>query len=239
MTQGRQSVAIMQPYFMPYLGYFQLLDAVDVFVLYDDVNFIKKGWINRNRILTSQGEYMFTIPLSNISQNRTIAEHSLVDSERFYKSFKKTMEMSYRRAPNYCQGMEVLEKVFSDPMPDLTMLCEKALRICCALLDIKCIFVRSSELSNNNALKGNARIIDITKHLNGKSYVNLPGGRTLYRRSDFQTHGIELKFLKMESGISYSQIIPGFVPHLSLIDMLMSVPLSQIKLWIKRYELID
>ncbi|MFT5546026.1 WbqC family protein, partial [Rheinheimera aquimaris] len=117
MTQGRQSVAIMQPYFMPYLGYFQLLDAVDVFVLYDDVNFIKKGWINRNRILTSQGEYMFTIPLSNISQNRTIAEHSLVDSERFYKSFKKTMEMSYRRAPNYCQGMEVLEKVFSDPMP--------------------------------------------------------------------------------------------------------------------------
>lgn len=239
MNSGKNSIAIMQPYFMPYLGYFQLLKAVDIFVLYDDVNFIKKGWINRNRILTYQGEYTFTVPLHNTSQNRKISEHILLNPKTFFKNLRKTLECNYKKAPYYEQGIGVFEKISSYQTSDITTLCESALQLCCSLLDIKSKIVRSSELDNNKKLKGTSKIIDIAKHFNASHYINLPGGSLLYNHQDFRNQGIDLKFLKMDESISYSQIIPGFVPNLSLLDILMNVPLHQIKNWIKQYELIE
>src|SRR5258708_21690699 len=93
------TAAIMQPYFFPYLGYYQLVNAVDTFVFFDDVNYINKGWINRNQLLHQNKPSRFTVPLLRASQNRKINEIELSDFSAWRKQFLRTLEMNYKRAP--------------------------------------------------------------------------------------------------------------------------------------------
>ena len=231
------AVAVMQPYFLPYLGYWQLLNAVDLFVIYDDVHFIKKGWIHRNRIMTKQGEYLFTIPLSKISQNKLICEHKLADPAGFASRFVQLLNMNYKDAPFFVQGMALIDDIFSAPTDDLTTLCERSIQIVCKALGINCKIVRSSTLNNDKTLKSQDKIVDIVKYLNGNTYINLEGGRALYSKEDFAQHSIKLQFIKPLPPQPYPQVFPGFIPYLSIIDMLMCVSTEQIRHWINQYEL--
>lgn len=103
-------IAVMQPYLFPYIGYFQLLNAVDMFVVFDDVNFIKKGWINRNNILVNRQKYLFTVPLKDASQNKLIKEVQIAD-DGWQEKFLKTVAQSYKKAEFFDEAFALIEKL--------------------------------------------------------------------------------------------------------------------------------
>ena len=107
-------VGIMQPYFMPYIGYWQLINAVDIFVILDDVNYIKKGWINRNRILINGQEKFFIIPLEKVSQNKKINELDIFQPGQTKKDLWKKIELSYKRADEYDNAAKLLKRVIDE-----------------------------------------------------------------------------------------------------------------------------
>lgn len=239
MKYSEKPIAVMQPYFLPYLGYFQLIHAVSTFVLFDDVTFIKKGWINRNRILTLQGEHMFSIPMLKASQNKLICDHKIFDISSFAEHFTKLIESNYKSAPYYNQGIEIVRKILDNLSSDLTDTCHHSIDVICQALDLECQIIRSSDLDNDKTLKAENKVADIVQLLNGKTYVNLPSGREIYHADYFQSKGLTLKFIQPKEPEPYSQIIPGFIPNLSIIDLLMSASANKIKAWITHYDICD
>lgn len=231
------NIAVMQPYAFPYLTYFQLIHSANLFVVFDDVAYIKRGWINRNRILTKQGEYVFTVPVSKASQNKNINQHELADFSGFRTKFKKILTENYRKAEYFEQGYELISQCLASNHDNLANFCEESLKIICKALCITTKMIRSSILDNDKNLKAEQKIIDLTNRLMGNTYVNLPGGRELYNQENFANAGIQLWFIKSGPIKTYPQIYPGFTPNLSIIDLLMCVDVSDIKTWIGQYEL--
>ena len=127
-------LAIMQPYIFPYIGYFQLIKAVDKFVLYDDVNFINRGWINRNRILVNGQDSMFTIPLKDASQNKLINEIDVNWDNNWKGKFLKTIEQAYKKAPFYEKILPIIEKTIEVQEVQFNKIIENNLRLICEYL---------------------------------------------------------------------------------------------------------
>lgn len=233
-------IAVMQPYIFPYIGYFQLINAVDKFVFYDDVNFIKHGWINRNRILVNGKDLLFTVPIQNISQNRKINETEIAEMQynKWYKKFKKTLNNTYLKAPYYEEVIEIIENVFETRtkfIPDLTI---KSVLIVCEYLGIKKQFESSSEIySENVELEKADRLIDICKRNKSTEYINPIGGKEIYTKAEFAEKGINLKFLSTNQ-IDYKQFVNEFIPNLSIIDVMMFNPKDEIKRFLNEYKLL-
>jgi hypothetical protein len=177
------TIAIMQPYIFPYIGYFQLINAVDKFVIYDDVNFINKGWINRNNILVSGRAHLFTIPLKDASQNKLIYEVELAVNDPWKKKFLKTIQQSYLKAPNYQQAFLLIEEIVNFQAETISELTLHALQKICAYLKITTEIVPSSSVYNNTALKAQDRILDICKQEKAVHYINPVGGMELYEKN--------------------------------------------------------
>jgi hypothetical protein len=213
-------IAIMQPYLFPYLGYFQLMAAVDRFVVFDDVNFIKKGWINRNRILVNQKEHLFTLPLRNASQNLHINQIEIVMDDKWRDDFIKTLHRSYKKAPFFIQTMNLVNSTFSFTDKNLSKFIVNSLKLIKVYAGITADIVESSAIYNNSQLHGQERIIDICKKEKADTYVNPPGGAELYDRSVFRLSGIELKFLLPQLD-PYRQFTDEIIKGLSIIDVMM------------------
>jgi len=214
-------VAIMQPYLFPYVGYFQLLHCADVFVLLDDVAFIQKGWVNRNRILVSQQAHLFTIPLAGSSQNRLIKDISLLPDHRTQRKLLVTIEQAYRSAPEFEQVFPLLKQLLHAPEPDLTTLVLDSLTCIQAHLGQPLpTTVRSSAIAKDPQLAGQKRILALCQALGATEYVNMQGGAALYSAADFARRGIALRFLQ-PTLTPYPQGSQAFVPGLSIIDVLM------------------
>lgn len=209
----------MQPYLFPYIGYFQLLNAVDKFVVFDDVNFIKKGWINRNNILVNRQKYLFTVPLKDASQNKLIKEVQIAD-DGWQEKFLKTVAQSYKKAEFFDEAFALIEKIVRSGESFLAKLILQSLRLLKDALKINAEIVSSSEIYNNRELKAQDRILDICKQEKATEYVNPAGGMELYDRRIFFENGVKLFFLKTDP-FSYRQFGDEFVPHLSIIDVLM------------------
>lgn len=230
----------MQPYVFPYIGYFQLIKSVDVFVFYDDVNFIKQGWINRNRILVSGNELVFTIPIKDASSFVTIRE-TKVNEALFIKwrgKFLRTMKQSYKKAPYfekvYPLITEILEKDFSS-ISDLAT--ESIIKIS-AYLDLKTRFEYSSEkYQDTKVLERESRLVELIKRNDSDSYINPIGGQELYTKKSFAQHGIQLNFIKSKP-VFYEQFENEFVPWLSIIDVIMFNSLEEIEVMLNQYELV-
>jgi hypothetical protein len=212
-------IAVMQPYLFPYIGYFQLLNAVDKFVVFDDVNFIKKGWINRNNILVNRQKYLFTVPLKDASQNKLIKEVQIAD-DGWQEKFLKTVAQSYKKAGFFDETFALIEKIVRSGESFLAKLILQSLRLLKEALKINAGIVPSSEIYNNRELKAQDRILDICKQEKATEYVNPAGGTELYDRRFFSENGVKLFFLKTQP-FSYRQFGDEFVPHLSIIDVLM------------------
>lgn len=216
-------IAVMQPYFFPYIGYYQLAAAVDKFVIFDDVAFIKKGWINRNFILVNGEPWLFTVPLSAASQNKLIKE-TLLDAQQFpawREKFLKTLEQSYKKAPHYNEVALLVQNVLNANNTTIAELAFESIRSVLRYLDVPIQFQSSSYYSNQH-LKGEERIIDICRKENARHYFNLSGGTALYNRSNFAQASIALHFIQPDPGLRYSQgKHTSFVPSLSMIDVLM------------------
>ena len=230
-------LGIMQPYIFPYIGYFQLINAVDKFVIYDDVNFINKGWINRNRILNNGKDSLFTIPLKEASQNKLINEIDVNWDSAWKSKFIKTLEQCYKKAPFYSEILPIIEQTLSIDNEPVSKVIEHNLRLICNYLDIKTEIISSSAIYQNTHLKAQERILDICLQEKSSQYINPIGGLELYDKDFFEAKNLQLSFIK-SNPIEYPQFKNEFVPWLSMIDVLMFNSKEKIKEFLDNYELV-
>lgn len=228
------TIAIMQPYLFPYIGYWQLVYAVDTFVIFDDVNFIKKSYINRNSILVNGTQYTFTLVLIGASQNKLINEIDVGDN---YNKLLSTIERSYSKAPYFSVVFPLIKDILINKENNLAKFIGYSLRKISAYLEIDTKFIYSSDIQKDNSLKAQDKIINICKILETTSYVNAIGGQELYDREKFKEENIKLNFLNT-SHIKYKQFKNEFIPYLSIIDIMMFNSVDEIQTMLKNYELI-
>jgi hypothetical protein len=232
-------IAVMQPYLFPYIVYFQMIKAVDVFVFYDDVNFIKQGWINRNRILTNNKDFMFTVPLKKANPFYLIKDTLL--NEKFYdkwnEKFQMTVRQNYKKAPYFDEVSELINNVLNTKCTSISELAIVSIVAVSKYLELKTIFYSSSNRFKNKDLERQDRLLDICKKENAKHYINALGGQELYNKESFEEKGIELSFIKTIP-IEYKQFSNEFIPWLSIIDVLMFNSVENIKVMLDKYELV-
>lgn len=236
MSPQSKTVAVMQPYFLPYVGYWQLFTAADTFVLLDDAAFITRGWIHRNRILVNGEPHLFTVPLAGISQNVAIRAMERADVDVWPKKFLKTLSQNYGKAPYYAETMRALEPIILCREQNLLHFILHSFGAMKTLLGIATPHVLASELHDNFALKGQDRIVDICVREQAARYVNLPGGVELYDAAAFEKHGIALQFLA-PLRTEYPQRAAEFVPWLSIIDILMHAGCDRTRSMLRDYSL--
>lgn len=231
-TPRERRVSVMQPYIFPYLGYIQLIAASGEFVCYDDVNFIKQGWINRNRILVNGQPFTFTIPCKGISSNVFIHD-VLVDYEKKeYTTFLKTLELAYRRAPFFSDVFPLIEELWQTKFDSIASLAKASLELSCSYLDINTKFHVSSEaFPGLTELYRADRLIHIVKALDGHAYLNLSGGKELYEKEYFEQRGVNLWFHKIFDIPAYpQQQTQQFHPYMSILDLMMNMSKSEVQL---------
>jgi len=228
----------MQPYLFPYAGYFQLMHAVDRFVIADDFAFIKQGWINRNRLLINGNAAYFTVPLKRHPATALIREVEIDDagSSRWRGPVLKTIANFYRRAPSFDAVYPIAERVFSGSFTHIADMARASVREVAMYLGLTTTVVDSSAVYGNAHLKGQERVIDTCRAERATDYVNAPGGRTLYSPETFRAHGITLHFVASDP-IEYPQFGQPFVPALSIIDLLMFNTVESARALIVRYQL--
>ena len=227
-------IGIMQPYLFPYVGYFQLIGAVDRFVIYDDVNFIKGGWINRNFILSKQGRQRLTLQLLGASPNKLINE---IEVGANAHKLVTTIYQAYHKAPHFGDVFPVVEDCLLFAERNLARFLEHALRNVCTYLGLQTEILVSSQLPKNTVLRGAEKVIAICKLLGGKAYINAIGGRKLYDKGRFLDEGLELRFLQT-GAIRYRQYQEEFVPNLSIIDLMMFNARPEVSSILEEFSLV-
>jgi hypothetical protein len=227
-------IAIMQPYFLPYIGYFQLMKATNIFVFYDDVNFIKQGWINRNRILLNGEDYLFTLELKGASSYKRI---NTIEIGRNRNKLFRTFQHAYKKAPFYKTVLPILYSIFESSQINLSQFIIDTHLILTSYLDLKIQFLISSQIEKEDKLKGQEMLINICKKLGASEYINLIGGQDLYSKEDFANSRINLKFLNTKK-IEYTQYENNFIPRLSIVDVMMFNSKEQISEYLMQYELV-
>lgn len=187
----------MQPYFLPYLGYFQLIAASDVFVSYDDVDFIKGGWINRNRWSLGGAISFFNIPLVAASSSKKINDICITNADARWRSkLLKSYRLNYSKCHYYNEGLAIFEEILDLKDLNIGDFNTSSLQIVATKLAIDTPIMLSSQLSRGVDLVGPARVKEICRSLDASQYVNAIGGKDLYKSSDFYADGIDLKFLQ-------------------------------------------
>ncbi|GHT33461.1 hypothetical protein AGMMS49574_19190 [Bacteroidia bacterium] len=228
-------LGIMQPYFLPYIGYFQLVNAVDKYVIYDDVNYIKGGWINRNRLLLNGKDFMFNLLLSGASPNKLINETFVADNQT---KLLRTIEIAYKKAPFFSVVFPIMEAVLNCENKNLGKFIGNSIIQIANYLNFNTEFIYSSNIKDKNtSLKSQAKVINICSVLGATEYFNAIGGMALYNKTDFEENKIKLSFLKTNS-IEYKQVKNQFIPNLSILDVMMFNPVDTIKNMLDDFELL-
>jgi hypothetical protein len=229
------NLAIMQPYFFPYQGYFQLMAAADRFVVYDDVAFIKNGWINRNRILSSSGVEYVTVPLVGAGSSRSIEATRCAPPRLWRDKILRKLEQAYARASEREVGIELVRRVLQvagrESIRDLAVasICEVR-----AFAGISTDILESSSGYGNRAYSGSARVLDICRREAATTYINLPGGRSLYDSSQFESNGVNLRFLCPSLDAYPQSRGDRFVAGLSILDLIMNVSRDEVNRRLRR-----
>lgn len=230
-------LGIMQPYFFPYIGYWQLIKAVDQFVIYDDVNYIKGGWINRNRILLDNSVKYFNLYMCGSSSNKLINEISVENRNEIINKNKRILEAAYHKAPYFNDVMILVDDILYYKNSNLAQFLENSIKLICNYLQIETKIIISSSLIKDNSLKGQDKVIHICNLLGADYYYNAIGGKELYSKKLFQKNGIDLNFLKTEC-IEYKQFGKNFIPNLSILDVMMFNSVEKIKDFLDKYKLL-
>jgi hypothetical protein len=216
-------VAVMQPYFFPYLGYYSLIQSVDCFVFYSDVQFSRQSWMCRNRILNRQQdsgwEYLH-IPVQSAPLKTPFCEIRLAEKVHWKMHIKNQMMLAYGGAPHYGEVMRELEDILKTTTDGLASFNMESLRHLCHWLSIETRMVESRELAYNRSLGREERLLDMVNLLGGSTYINAIGGQALYSKEVWHRKDVDLFFLQWE-GTPYSQGDGAFVPNLSILDALM------------------
>jgi hypothetical protein len=232
-----KSIAIMQPYFLPYIGYYQLIRSVDLFIVYDNTKYTKKGWINRNRLLQNGKDVVFSLPLKADSDYLDIRERELAADfkrDRLLHQF----EGAYRRAPHFAQTFPLIEQIVRHDDANLFRYLRHSLLKTCEHLGIATKIETSSGIPIDHGLKNQDKVLALCKAAGANTYVNAIGGLELYSRETFQEKGVDLKFIQSKP-FEYPQFGDAFVPWLSIIDVMMFNALDTIQTCIStEYQLI-
>jgi hypothetical protein len=218
-------LGIMQPYFLPYLGYFQLMKAVDTFIYYDDVTYIKQGWINRNNISLDGKDYRFTLELLGVSSFKKINEIEVGrNREKLYKTFKQ----AYSKAVYFQETNQLLYDIFHCDENNLFRYILQTHVWIFNYLNLEINYLVSSEMEKDCSLCGKNKVMDICKRMGATTYINAIGGQYLYDRQEFRENGIDLFFLQPSAGLSKR----------SILDVLMNHSPEEIKIMLDKYTLI-
>ncbi len=228
----------MQPYFLPYIGYFQMINAVDKFVIYDNIEYTKKGWINRNRILVNGLDVFITLNLKKSSDFDFIGEKEI--SDVFYSKEKdrilSKIKQAYRKAPYYKQSIEIIQTVLNNSERNLFHFLKDSLYLLVNYLEIKTEFIISSSLEIDHSLKKEDKVIAICKNLYADTYINPIGGKELYSNQGFSKNTIDILFIETEKRV-YRQFTDNFIPNLSIVDVMMFNSVETIKEYLNKYTL--
>ncbi len=225
-----KSIAIMQPYIFPYIGYFQLVNYVDKFVFYDDVTFIKQGWINRNKITQNNQEVFFTIPLSKASSNTLISDVKINLNlfRKFKKKFYKSITQSYSKSPHFDQVFKIITKTLDLDTDSISKMAIHSVKLTADYLEMGTEFKTSKLSYDNTILSGQDRVLDIVNQEDANYYINPIGGRELYSSEDFKQKNIDLSFIKVDDSVNKKLII----------DILMNFDKEEVKNILNQYNII-
>lgn len=231
-------LGVMQPYFAPYIGYWQLLNAVDTYILYDDVNFIKGGWINRNRIMVNGEVKYFNVPMKGASPNKRINEISVNKDRTIIAKNLRVIDAAYKKSPYFEEVRSLIEEIFEIDEDNLAKFVTNSIRVFCNYMQISTKIVLSSDVDKCKADTPEKQLISLCKMFNADEYYNAIGGQDLYSFDHFKENDIRLCFLKSKE-FSYNQLCNDFVPNLSVIDILMNNSIEQLHFFLDEYVLIS
>jgi hypothetical protein len=229
--------AIMQPYLFPYIGYFQLIKAVDTFVFYDDVNFIKQGWINRNQILNNGRAQFFVVPLKGQSSKKKINELGIDSQSNWRKKIIKAISHNYCKAPYFNIVFPIIQEVIYDDYENIAELSKSSIALTSSFLGLSTSIIESSTIFKNNTLGRQERVINICNKIGAETYINPIGGEALYSKADFMEKSIKLKFIQMDFSTA-KELEDNFYPQLSIIHLMMHFSVSEINYFLDNYELV-
>lgn len=229
-------LAAHQPYFIPYLAYWQLIDVADRFLIGDDYAFIKQGWITRNRILLNRTPFLFGLEVKNKSSYRSINETDILPIK--ISSMLKTVGMAYRRAPFFEEGVQLLEAILTYPDLNLSCFLSNSIYKICDYLGITTPIGFTSHIPNDSTLRMEERIYDFCHVYGADVYVNAIGGQSLYHFEQFKKQGIKLRFINCHHP-QYKQFGNAFVGQLSILDAIMFNSKDDLKTMLKQYSFID
>lgn len=226
--------AVMQPYIFPYLGYYQLVNSVDKFVFYDDVTFIKGGYINRNNILSNGAAQRFTIPVPGMSSNKLINNLSFDGN---VTKLLKTIQQSYSKSPSFKEVYPIIESVLNSENRFVDHVCANSIIEIFKYLEIDKDYYFSSDLKYDKKSSAADKLIAMAAVLDSYDYINSPGGKSLYDKDYFLRRNVKLSFIEVED-YSYYQGGDKFIPHLSMIDVLMWNGKEAVKELLGKYRLV-
>jgi hypothetical protein len=239
MSKGSLVLGLMQPYLFPYIGYFQLIYSCDKFIIYDDVQYIKSGWVNRNRIIQQNEIKYFTLPVKRAPVNTQINNYFYADVFSKNKSkILRQIESSYKKSPFFNDVFKLIQECFDSSNNNISEFNVLTIKLCCNYLSIDTPIFLSSELTLNEGITGQERVIYINKIMNSTHYINPIGGKDLYSHDEFKKHDIKLNFLKTNN-IKYPQFNNEHQSFLSIIDVMMFNSQEQIQLLLSKYDLVD
>ena len=231
-------VAIMQPYFLPYIGYWQLLNMVDKFVLYDNIKYTKKGWINRNNILLNNKSFLFSLPLKKDKDFLNVNERFLSDDSSINAiKVLRQIESSYKKAPFFHKAFPLVESIFKNENTNLFEYIFESIKSICHYLNIETDIVVSSSINIDHSLKSQEKVISISEKLGADTYVNPHGGIDLYEREAFKREGVDLNFIIPDLK-EYQQYNETFISSLSIIDVIMFNSVDEVKNKLEEYKLL-
>ena len=254
-------LAIMQPYFMPYIGYFQAIDTVDKYILYDNLNFIKDAWVNRNRLLLCNGNVStFSVPIIAKSSNTKIVDIRIDNSQKWGEKLLKTIFLNYKKVSDFDEIFPLLETILSRKYDFLSELNVLSIKTIAEFLSIGTVIEYDNSkyislednlllvdqqnyspfqyLEKTQPIKKVARVIAICKAEGATSFINAIGGQSLYSQEEFAKYGIDLKFVQTDLDLRYNQFAHGFASNLSIIDVLMHNGKAGTKQLLNAYTLI-
>ena len=229
-------LAIMQPYFFPYIGYFHLANAVDSFVVYDNIQYTKKGWINRNRILKNGSDALISLPIKRASDYLDIRQRSMADDFNRKKMLNR-IRGAYSGAPYFKLTFPLIEQIIQNENTNLFRFLHNSIVKSFEHLGIATAIRKSSDIDINHNLKGQDKVLALCEALGASTYVNAIGGIELYSKKAFLERNIDLKFIRSNL-IEYPQFKHDFCPWLSIIDVMMFNSMKDLNQHLNSYTLI-
>lgn len=232
------SIAIMQPYFLPYVGYFHLIEAVDEFVFFDDVNYIKRGWINRNNFLVQGKAHLFSVSVVNASQNDLIKDVRVNYTEKWKDNFIKILKFNYSKTKNFQIVFDMVQNELNKDHSSIADLNISLIECVCSYLELNKTFKRASSINYDKISGAEGKILSICTAEHATKYINPIGGTGLYDKMHFTEKGFTLNFVQSKP-VEYVQVgSKEFVPNLSILDLLMFCDINEARDHLKKYSLI-